>query len=109
MGEDLTGPPGAQHVAVIDAVCAQGHRRHQRHHLRPDRPVIVSPAQKVILRYEEQPIVEGVGPRSSRDDLVGVQVVEALELDRGLHRAYIAVAAYVHIVGARETRFARSA
>jgi len=34
VAEHLAGPARAQHVAVVDGIGAQRHRRHQRHHLR---------------------------------------------------------------------------
>ena len=41
--------PGAQHVAVVDAVGAQHHRKQQRHHLAPGvrraRPIAPQPHQ----------------------------------------------------------------
>jgi hypothetical protein len=56
--EDRLGPPGAQHVAVIDAIGAQQHRVHQREHLssrpRRSRPT-AEPDGGVDERLEPQP------------------------------------------------------
>ncbi len=69
MAKDLPGAPGAQHVAVIDAVRAQGHRRHQRHHLRPRvgrSPTVAQTDRVVDERLDPQALRKRRGEHDSR-------------------------------------------
>ena len=69
MAEDRAGPPGAQHVAVIDAVRAERHRRDQRHDLaarmRRARP-LTEVDRPVHQRLDPQPRRQHGGQHHAR-------------------------------------------
>ena len=82
-------PAGPEHVAVIDAVSAEQHREHERHHLatrvRRPRPIRAQPDQTTSALLDPEPLSQGRdehNPSVRNHSLVIENNVQAVQSDR---------------------------